>query len=364
MLNLDVDVTATVSKPVRLCLIFYSGTTLRIAEGNAPVTIGANTFFPLRGFTLSAIKHSVGGAPPSLQITAAMSVGGPIDTYKVVDGFFDDAVVVIYVADRAVPSTAALDTPLFAGRMGAVSFGALHDTVTFDVRGDQTRQYPFAQTYGPMCRTDLGSDLCRVPLRPAPVARGTAYVTSAFAQSVNSYAVRVSSGGSGTPASWGNVYFECTTAGTTHASVQPSYDYTIGNTTTDGTAVFTARNAWTRSAIVDEVFNNFNFSLTASPDVRAVTGWFNQGAVRMYDGYSAGRVFEVGAWHASTLLVTTYLPLGAAGNGGALVASGDLLEIWPGCDFTVFKCANTYNNSINFRGEPYFAGAAAASQQN
>ena len=50
-----------------------------------------------------------------------------------------------------------------------------------------------------------------------------------------------------------NVYedriYECTTAGTT-ASTPPTYSKTLGATTTDGTAVFTARQAWTRHTLV------------------------------------------------------------------------------------------------------------------
>lgn len=37
------------------------------------------------------------------------------------------------------------------------------------------------------------------------------------------------------------VVFECTTAGTSHATTQPTWDYTVGNTTSDGTVTWTAR---------------------------------------------------------------------------------------------------------------------------
>ena len=37
--------------------------------------------------------------------------------------------------------------------------------------------------------------------------------------------------------------FECTTAGTTHAATEPTWPTTTGETVTDGTAVWTARDA-------------------------------------------------------------------------------------------------------------------------
>ena len=83
----------------------------------------------------------------------------------------------------------------------------------------------------------------------------------------------------------------------------------------------------------------------------------------MYDGYCAGKAFQVGKWTQSTRMITTYLPLGAA-NNSTLIAVGDKLEIWRGCDFRIATCSGVFDNSLNFRGEPYFLGAAAAAQQN
>jgi hypothetical protein len=358
MLDLPLTLTDTVLKPARIVTITRAdGEIIRIAEAQTAITISGDTWSPLAGFVLSAGKWTVGGEAASMQIDAAMSVGGTFDLYEVVDGKFDNAEVRVDIVNRASPTTRGF---LFLGHIEPVTFGALRNSVTFDVRGQVARAgWPFAWVFGPMCRTDLGSDLCRVPLRPSPVARGTAYTTTQFGTSVDQIYVRVSSDGSGHPEKWESVYFECTTAGTTHASVQPSYTFTLGVTTTDGTAVFTCRSAWTRYAKVGTIYNQFNFALDRVPDVRAVDGWYNGGAVRMFNGYSAGRAFEIGAWTATGVLVTLYLPLGAA-NNQTLIAEGDDLEIWPGCDFTIDMCSGRYNNAINFRGEPYFAGAITA----
>ena len=195
------------------------------------------------------------------------------------------------------------------------------------------------------------------------VARGTSYSTFAIANGYTFPFVRVSNNDTDDPETFEDVYFECTTTGTSHASVQPSYNFTVGNTTTDGTAVFTARNAWTRYAEVASIVSEFNFTLDRDPDPRAVDGWFNQGGFRMFDGYSAGKVISDWQLDRINRMITTYLPLGAA-NNSTLIAVGDKLEIWRGCDFTIATCAGVFGNSLNFRGEPYFLGAAAAAQQN
>jgi hypothetical protein len=364
MLDLPITLTSTVLAPARLCTITrLDGEVIRIAEANEPITVidEALTYFPLAGFQLSAGKWTVGGEAASMQIDAAMSIGGTFDLYEVVDGFFDSAAVEVHLVDRANPATKGL---VFSGRIEPVSFGALHNEVSFDVRGHAVKaKWPFSWTFGPMCRTELGSKLCRIPLRPPPVARNRIYVTQATSDGWGYIDIRVSSNNTDDPETFEDVYFECTTAGTSHASIQPTYDFTVGNTTTDGTAVFTCRNAWTRYAKVAAVTSEFNFTLDRDPDPRAVDGWFNMGGFRMYDGYSASRSFQIGNWVESTRTITTYKPLGAA-NNSTLIAAGDALEIWRGCDFTIATCAGVFANSLNFRGEPYFAGAAAAAQQN
>lgn len=358
MLDLPLTLSDTTLKPARLCKITrQDGTIYRIAEAQAAIVIPADgTYSPLAGFMMSAIKHQVGAEAASMQIDAPLITTGIFDVYEVVDGKYDSADVTVYVANRSNPSAGA--GFLFSGRIGPVRLGALRNTVSFDVRGHVTKfRWPFVQTFGPMCRTTLGTDLCRIPLRPAAVVRSTAYVTKANATTVNQCYVRVSNGGSN-PDQWDNKFFECTTAGTT-ASSAPSYSFIVGNTTTDGTAVFTCRNAWTRHAKVASVINQFNFTLDRDPDPRAVNGWFNQGIVRMFDGYSASRGFEIGAWLSATRMVTLYLPLGAA-NNDTLIHANDWLEISRGCDRRIATCSTVFENSLNFRGEPYFAGAAAA----
>lgn len=351
MLDLPLNTSDRALLWVRLCRITRrDGEIVRIAEAQTDVEVHPETFRPVAGLKIGAIKHVLGSQPSSVQITAALADGGTIDLYEVVDGKFDDALVEIYAVDLA-----DMDTPglMFSGHIGPIMFSSNFEA-RFDARGHSTKaRGPFIPSYSPMCRTDLGSTLCKIPIRPTEIARNTAYALGTN--------LRVNTTGGSNPDKWADRFFEVTTAGTT-TGTQPAYNTTIGATTTDGTAVLTARNAWTRAAQVGAVINQFTITLDRDPDARAVDGWFNQGAIRMNDGYSASRAFEVARWVQSTRKVTLYLPIAAADNE-TLISSGDWLEIWRGCDFTITTCSEVFENSENFRGEPHFAGAAAASAQ-
>lgn len=351
MLDLPLVTTDRVLKWVRLCRITRDdGEIFRIAEAQQDVTADSETFVPVPGLRIGAIKHMLGSQPSSVEIVSAIYDGGTIELGEVVDGKFDNALVEIYAVDLA-----DIDVPglMFSGRIGPIQFSS-NSEARFDTRGHSVKtRGPFIPTYGPMCRTDLGSVLCKIPIRPTEIARNTAYALGTN--------LRVNTTGGSTPDKYSDRFFEVTTAGTT-TGTQPSYNTTIGATTTDGTAVLTARNAWTRAARVGAIIDQFSFTLDRDPDARAVDNWFNQGAIRMHDGYSATRAFEVARWVQSSKKVTLYLPIAAA-NNSTLFAAGDWLEIWRGCDFTINTCATVFANSKNFRGEPHFAGAALAALQ-
>ena len=44
---------------------------MRIAEAQSAITVGGNVYTPLAGCEISAVKHTIGGETPSLEITAA-----------------------------------------------------------------------------------------------------------------------------------------------------------------------------------------------------------------------------------------------------------------------------------------------------
>jgi len=145
-----------------------------------------------------------------------------------------------------------------------------------------------------------------------------------------------------------NRVYEVTTAGTTAVS-QPTYDTTIGNPTTDGTAELTARDAWTRDAVITEVIDNRTVTIDVT-EARAVDGWFDQGALIFESSENAGKVHEIREWTQAELQIVGFLPPPFE------VVPGAKCRIYPGCDKRAATCTSKFSNIINFRGEPWIPG--------
>lgn len=158
-----------------------------------------------------------------------------------------------------------------------------------------------------------------------------------------------------------NRIYECTTAGRA-ATTQPTYDTTVGNSTTDGTAVFKAYEGWTRHAVVASVSDNQTFTITVT-ESRAVDDWFNGGIVKFLSGNNTDFVIEVKDWINSSSTIVLFLPTARD------VQVGDWLAISPGCDKRIATCVNKFaisgssnfasGNAFNFRGEPHLPGRDA-----
>ena len=152
-----------------------------------------------------------------------------------------------------------------------------------------------------------------------------------------------------TSADFENRIYRCVTAGTT-AAAQPAYNTTVGAQTTDGSAVFEAEEAWSRSGLVTEVTDRAVF-IAAVDEPRAVDGWFAGGVLTWETGANAGRSIEVKSWTQATGLIELFLPMGYA------IEAGDAFRIHPGCDKRLATCIDRFANVLNFRGEPYVPGA-------
>ena len=165
-----------------------------------------------------------------------------------------------------------------------------------------------------------------------------------------------------------NRIYEVTTAGTT-AAVQPAYDTVVGNTTADGSAVLTAREAWTRHAevtAVDPTEPRRKFTVTeytpntahaATDRVLTTVGFpddhLNFGGVRFDTGANAGRAMEVRDFVSGgtqDIELFSDMPFD--------VSVGDKLAAFPGCEKRLVEdCAGRFANAVNHVGET-FTGTA------
>jgi uncharacterized phage protein (TIGR02218 family) len=160
--------------------------------------------------------------------------------------------------------------------------------------------------------------------------------------------------------------FEVTTAGTTDV-VQPSFNLTISGTTTDGTVVFTARDAWTRAAevtAVDGTDPRKKFTVTElTPNTGAGTDGrtqfpddsMNGGLIVFESGDNKGVAREIKDFVADdgvTITQDLVMHLDFAFD----IQIGDKLRINRGCDFSRTVCRDIFANMDNYRGFPDVPG--------
>ncbi|MGF1607507.1 MAG: DUF2163 domain-containing protein [Rhodothalassiaceae bacterium] len=80
-------------------------------------------------------------------------------------------------------------------------------------------------------------------------------------------------------------------------------------------------------------------------------GWFSAGLVRFWTGPNAGRTMEIAEQTGPRLRLFQPLP--------AVCRSGDRVALIAGCDKRLHTCRSKFDNSVNFRGEPFVPGADA-----
>lgn len=155
-----------------------------------------------------------------------------------------------------------------------------------------------------------------------------------------------------------NRVYRVATAGVTGCA-QPIYDETVGNTTTDGTAVLTAEDAFARDAVVATVIDNQReFTITVT-EARADAGdfstdWFKYGAVIWESGNNfladGLLVMEIKQWTQGSKTVELFLDMPFE------IQVGDKMIIYAGCDKKLATCRDKFANVLNFRGFPYLPG--------
>lgn len=209
--------------------------------------------------------------------------------------------------------------------------------------------------YQAECRTDLGSPKCKVPIKPEITVRNKAYYADDLYYRNDQYVsmptdplVLTEIGGQPTWDAHQNVVYECTLAGIT-AGTAPVYNPTIGAETVDGTAKFTARQAFLRAGVVSVLIDQRRFKITID-EGRAVDDWFNGGGLTFETGNNAGLTIEVKDWTRSDNTVEIFM------GAPFPIQVGDKLRLYPGCDKRVATCKAKFDNSINFRGDPYVPG--------
>lgn len=311
-----------------------------------------NTYRAQDGYARTAITAELGTAVDNLEVAGAFD-DDAITESDIRAEKFDAARVYIFAVNWADPTMGAVK--LRRGVFGEAELNK-HGFFSTELRGMfQYFQQQIGEAYGDVCRTDLGSALCRVPILPPDVARLTAY--AAINAHKEADYIRIRDPGDGFADEYHDRIFKCTTAGTTDSS-PVAYDYTAGHSTTDGTAIFLCQQAWTRAGAVAagtqttaDDHRSFNATVT---EARAVDGWFDNGVITFESGLNAGVSRDIKTWVQTNGVVTTWLKFPFP------IAAADKFYVSPGCDKTlkgVNGCKVKFANVTNRRAEDYVPGS-------
>ena len=323
--------------------------TLRFTTSEAPITIAGDTWQPGPGMVLTNLQFPSNGAFANADVKITAVAGGIIEPGDAVRGILDGWPISIEMFDSTNLAAGTFDL-IKGGVIGQIDEDS-DGTVMIAAQGPLARlQNTMTEHYSLTGRESLGDDRCKIPILPADIGRNQAYVTSSPGgnglQHVNDAFGRVRIGGAGAVEDYQNVFFECTTPGTT-AGTAPSYDATVGNTTTDGSAILTARNSWLRYAR-GHAIDDFHIQLEGLPDSRAsdVT-WFVSGGLYVRSGELADfPEFPISEWDPVNLIVRLGLPVAPTD-----IPTGTQFELRPGCDLTTDMCEARFSNIINAREE-------------
>jgi hypothetical protein len=137
------------------------------------------------------------------------------------------------------------------------------------------------------------------------------------------------------------------------SSTLPTYDYDTNDFTIDGEAIVQARAPVFNYASVTGVTDNRVFAASAINDTEAA---LYSGRIVWLSGANAGKVSHIRIWNNTTKVAKLYDTLKAN------IQVGDKFVYAKGCDKTIARCADTFGNAHNFRGEPYLPGPARVIQ--
>lgn len=318
--------------------VFADGTTIRVSGTGQNQSFNSQTWTKDKSFKGSTLKFAGDGSVPDGEVTAPAAISDAYDSEDVYAGTFEGMQITLFMVSFNSPSDGGMQLGPYT--VSEISYDDRGKIAVFEVRGILQRAKEITvEELSVSCRSDLGDPrpgFCNLPLYPNDVARTTAYAVGDY--------VRVPDAGN-----YHNRMFRCSTAGTTAGSA-PSYNYTVAATTADGTAVFTAEEAWVRSGVVATHTDDSDFTGTLT-EIRAVDGWFTNGVIKWTSGTNVGLYNQVRAWTQSTSRIQLW------GAATWPVAIADTFEMVPGCDKTFAMCKARFSNTINFRGEHELPGA-------
>lgn len=135
------------------------GTVVRLNDSVSDVVVGGNTFVAAPGFAVTSVTSASFGQPSSADIDFPVSASSPVAPDKLEAGYFDDAAVVIEMADYL--STTDGTIQVFRGKISQIE-KTDQNQATVRLQGFSADLLELiVETYGPDCRAPyLGHPRC------------------------------------------------------------------------------------------------------------------------------------------------------------------------------------------------------------
>lgn len=276
------------------------GTVLCFTNHDRDLLFDSLTWLAASGFSRTATRQTADLNPDNLELFGLLSNDAITDD-DLAAGKYTGAKVWYFEVDWSNP--AAGKHKLDYGKIGKVirtRSGFHAEFVNMATLLSQT----IGDKYGRTCRHTLGDSNCGIELAPADWQAGEA-VAALAARKATSYDGR---------------RYVCTTPGTT-GSTEPTWNSTIGGTTSDGTAVWTCYDAYTKQGTVTAVTSRQQFTDSARTEADDL---FTYGKVTWLTGANAGLTMHV-KQSQSTGAVTLLFPMPFD------ITAGDTYAISYGC---------------------------------
>ena len=306
-----------------------------LGDGDGVVTYAAAT-----GFTRTRIETMAGLATDNLDVAGVLE-SAAVTAADIRAGRYDFADVKIFDVNYADTAQGALK--LRRGHIGEIrTEGGMF---VAELRGLIERYaQEIGELYSAACRADLGDGRCQVRASPPLWQATTAYAGRQAQDAAIGAVVR--------PSVLNDRHFKCVGAGTSGAS-EPAWTTTLGAQTNDGTVVWESLRALTVEASVATVTDNRDFTLTYpgdAPDALFTGGLLTFAASASPTAANAGLSMEIKTWTLASKRVALFLPMPFD------VSPGDAVSLRAGCAKSLSVCRDTFDNVLNFRGEPFVPG--------
>lgn len=195
--------------------------------------VDGNTYLASKGLRASAVANNAGLDVDNLDVDGFFD-DDSLTEQDLRAGLFDYAEVKVFLVNWQDLTHGILK--IRRGHLGEVTF-TQHNFFKAELRGlTQALQQKIGELYSPECRADLGDLRCKIPIGDGSTGVGFWAPNTTYNEGDR---VMYDFGGSGT-ARLGNIFFECTTAGASLSSA-PSWNTTVGATTTEGGTAATAQ---------------------------------------------------------------------------------------------------------------------------